>query len=100
MTVCIVSDCCPTGCRVEVLLLRARATQTLFCYCDSCGCAWCSPGDAQFDAGVTEINGPEQFAPAGVELVPRSRLNQAEWFTAVIHEFPDSDWGGSVDDIN
>jgi hypothetical protein len=100
MTVCIVSNCCPTGCGVPVVVLQACATQTLFCYCDLCGCAWSSPGEAQFDAGLDEINGPEKFAPAGVELMPRDRINHSVWLAAIIRELPDSDWGGSVGDIN
>jgi hypothetical protein len=100
MLLCIVSACCPTGCGVPVVILQARSTQTLFCYCEACGCAWANPDEAQFEAGLNEIAGIAKFAPAGVNPIPRSRLVQPAWLTAVIGELPDSAWGASTEVLN
>lgn len=100
MALCIVSNCCPTGCGVPVVILRARLTQTLFCYCDLCGCAWASPAEALFEAGLNQVVGIAQFAPAGVDLVSRNQLVQPVWPNAVIGELADSDWENSAEELN
>lgn len=100
MVLCIVSKCCPTGCGVPVVILQARSTQALFCYCEACGCAWANPHEAQFEVGLNEIAGIVKFAPAGVDLMPRSRLVPAAWLGAVIGELPESDWGTSAEVLN
>ncbi len=100
MVLCIVSNCCPTGCGVPIVILQARSAQMLFCYCDACGCAWANPGEAQFEAGLHEIAGIAKFAPAGVDPMPRSRLVQPDWLAAVIGEIPDSGWGTSAKELN
>jgi hypothetical protein len=100
MTLCIVSNDCPVGCGVPVVILQACATNALFCFCDLCGCAWSTPAEAKFDAGLNDITGPEHFAPAGVAPISRSQLTHPAWLDAVIAELRDTDWTTSVNDIN
>jgi hypothetical protein len=99
MGLCVVSNCCPTGCGVPVVVLQARASRIPFCFCDLCGCAWATPGEAQVDAGLNSVTGPQTFAPSGVDPIARSQLAQGVWFDAVIAEIPESDWT-SISDIN
>ena len=80
----VVSRCCPVGCGTDVVVLRSADDRNLFCYCDPCGCVFRTPAAAQYEVGHNELLEPVHFAPNGVALPSKERLDQAGWADATL----------------
>ncbi len=93
-----VSDCCPVGCAMRVVALQSLDDRSLFCYCDSCGCVFRSPAEAQFEAGLNEIAEPAEFAPNGVASPSKEQLDQVGWGSSIIETFEDDDMIATVNE--
>jgi len=97
----VVSECCPAGCGVEVVLLRGRPTGGLIAYCELCGCAWSDPGDAQLERGLNAVLPAWALAPEGVELPRAGDVRTAGFAASVLRTLPVSDeWTERLDDLN
>ena len=97
----VVSEGCPVGCGIEVILLRARLSGRLFAYCDLCGCVWADPAAARFERGPDEIVPPWVLAPEGVEFPQVGDVNGAGLAGSVVRTMPVSDqWMRDVEELN
>lgn len=94
----VASSCCPIGCGVEVVFLRGE-TGRVFCFCDSCGCAWGTPDEAQFEAGVNEVKTIATFA-RNVTIASLSDLAKAGLTDSVLGTIGPDQWSVSLDEIN
>jgi hypothetical protein len=95
-----VSECCPVGCGMPVVLLAARPASRLFCYCDGCGCVWQTPVDARFEAGMNGVVDVCEFAPDGVEPPSRQSIIGAGLASAVVADIDEDGWGTTIGDLN
>ena len=100
MDIFCVSECCPVGCGMPVVLLAARGARRLFCYCDGCGCAWQTPAEVKFKAGLNRVADVSELAPAGVEAPTRQSVIDAGFAAAVIVDFTEKAWGTSIGELN
>ena len=100
MDIFCVSECCPAGCGTPVVLLAARGARRLFCYCDGCGCAWQTPGEAKLKTGLNSAADVSELAPAGVEAPTRQSVIDAGLAAAVIADFTENGWGTSIGELN
>jgi hypothetical protein len=96
----VVSECCPVGCGVDVVLLAVLDRQTLFAFCDSCGCTWADPRDAAFERGVNEITGLPQRAPGGIELATGDQVKAAGLESIVLKVVSDREWYSNLKELN
>jgi hypothetical protein len=95
-----VSECCPVGCGMPVVLLASRTANRLFCYCDGCGCVWQTPADAKFEVGMNDVVDVSEFAPDGVEPPSRQSIIDAGLAGAVIADIEEDDWVTSIGELN
>jgi hypothetical protein len=95
-----VSECCPVGCGMPVVLLAARGASRIFCYCDGCGCAWQTPAEAKLEAGLNAVARVSEFAPGGVEAPTRQAITDAGLADTVVADFAEKGWGTSIADLN
>ena len=97
----VVSECCPVGCGIEVVLLRALPSGRLIAYCELCGCVWSDPANAQFEHGLDEISPPWVLAPEGIELPGGGDIHDAGFAASVLRTMQVSDsCAESLDDLN
>lgn len=94
----IVSNCCPVGCGVPVIVLQAVDSGRLVCYCDLCGCAWSSPKESQLEAGLEDVNSLAEIAPKGVRFASHDAIVAAGWQPMVVES--SEDWFGSIEEVN
>ena len=95
-----VSECCPVGCGIPVVLLKARDSGKVFCYCHLCGCSWDTPAETQLDAGLWTCTPAEIVAPSGVELPTHAEVALAGLADGVLCELSDTEWYSSTERIN
>ncbi len=98
--VCIVSDSCPVGCGVDVVLLSAQQTAFLFAYCDHCGCTWADPAAARFERGLEEVTPLWVRAPHGVDFPTRDNIRAADLEGAILRTIPASEWWTTLGNLN
>jgi hypothetical protein len=96
----IVSECCPVGCGIDVVLLRAREATLLFAYCNLCGGTWLTPDAVQPGRGLYEITPPWIHAPRGVELPSRGDAIARGFGEAILRTMPISAWTTTLDSVN
>ena len=97
----VVGECCPVGCGIEVVLLRARPGGRLIAYCELCGLVWSDSANAQFAHGLDEMIPPWVLAPEGVEFPGAGDIQNAGFAASVLRTMPTSDsWTEGLDDLN
>jgi hypothetical protein len=88
-----ISECCPVGCGMPVVLLGAEGSDTIFCYCDGCGCAWRTPTEARRESGLNDVTPLAHFAPRGFILPTKQQVAAAGFADAIVSELPAAKWG-------
>jgi hypothetical protein len=96
----VLSECCPVGCSVEVIALRARDTGLNFAYCDGCGCTWSRPSEALFSSGLNEVVPISQRAPNGVTFPSHIDIGSSGFLAFVLRTVTDSEWGRTEQEIS
>jgi hypothetical protein len=96
----VVSECCPVGCGVDVVLLATPHTHKLFAFCDSCGCTWADPAEARRERGVNEITGLPERAPGGIELASLDQIKTAGLEALVLKSYSERDWYSTLKELN
>ena len=97
----VVSECCPVGCGIEVVLLRARPSGRLIAYRELCGCVWSDPASAQFEHGLGQLTPPWALAPGGVDLPGSGDVQAARFGESVLRTMPVSkDWAKNLEALN
>jgi hypothetical protein len=96
----VVSDCCPTGCGDNVVLLLARRIAAVFAYCRLCGCTWADPIAARFERGLQEVTPLWVRAPDGVDFPAGNDIAAAGLNHAVLRTVSASDWSPTLDELN
>jgi hypothetical protein len=100
MDIFCVSESCPIGCGMPVVLLAARGARRIFCYCDGCGGAWKTPAETKLKAAMNSGADVSELAPAGVEAPTRQSIIDAGLAAAVIVDFTEKGWGTSIGQLN
>jgi hypothetical protein len=96
----VISENCPVGCGIDVVLLRSISDASIFSYCQLCGCGWRHPNEARFAAGLQSIDGIETFAPAGIDVPTLHQVENAGLARHVRSTFPLQEWSERVDELN
>jgi hypothetical protein len=97
----IISENCCIGCGMDVAILRARGSGTLFCYCIGCGCTWLDPAEAVWGVPVNETTDCSDRAPSGVDLADLTDLaSGSAWSAAILRRTSCFDWNEAVAELN
>jgi len=75
----------------DAVFVKSRTSPLVFVLCPACGCAWAEPPR---ESVVDAVQGPERFAPEGLELPSWRDLNAAKMAHLVKEKFDTEDYMG------
>ena len=89
----VVAELCPMPCHMPVIFVKCQASDRVFAWCVTCGCAWAEPAKKSWQRGeLGDFSHPCLIAEGAIELPAREDIARSGYEQLIVSEMEADMW--------